>query len=408
MDSALPSMAEPPNRILRPLEEDDEPAVRLQNVVPHRFLQDLDGWLEFNGLRSAEDVLDQGETASTQEERLRVSEEDQYVKSIHNAAFLDSIEQEAHDRNEKKLFFSRWRGRTMDIHTAEKDCIYNVPLDRMAQMCETVYVMARNKFRNVDGSNGKCAVAIDWNYSFHLSLKSYSKSSVQEFVNVVLSHSSCDSALKEKEENKVFTGENTAWVATAVDQISNDALLDCCRIAHYLMAEPVVNAITNVLLDSIDTENCFVICQLADELSLSSTLMERALIHMMDTIGEVNIGKAEESGWDDTGVWSKEWKERILLLKRALESSSMQHRRLYFSSIEEYLSIFAERVQYYKERLAEAKECHRMSHPRNIGSCGWLDAQRKIERQEQRVRTLEMALAEQKGLFRASKFFRRG
>jgi hypothetical protein len=399
-------MAEPPNHILRPADEDDDPAVRFRNVVPHRFLQDLDGWLEFNGLRSAEDVLDHGENASTQEDRLRVSEEDQYVQSIHNAAFRDAIEQESQEHNEKQSFIARCRGRTMDIHTAEKHCICNVPLDRMAQMCDTVYVMARNRFRTVNDSNGRCAIVMDGN-AFHISLISYSKSSVQEFVNVVLSsHSPGNRSLKEKEGN-ASTGDITAWVATAVDGISSDALFDCCRIAHYLMAEPVVNAISNLLLDSIDTENCFVICQLADELSLSSTLMERALVHMMDTIGEVDIGKAEDSGWDDTDVWSKEWKERILLLKRALESSSMHHRRLYFSSIEEYLSIFAERVQYYKECLAEAKECQSMSHPRNIGSYGWLDAQRKIELQEQRVRTLEMALKEQKGLFRASKFSRR-
>ena len=384
-------------------EFDNEPVVpQLPNPVPqNRFLQDLDGWLESHGLRSAEDVPDFGETASTTEERRRVKEEVQYVQSVHNVAFRDSIEQEAHERIERRAFISALHGRTMDIHTSENDCIRNIPLDRMAQMCDTIYVMAKNKSWHTNELSGGHAARDD--RSFHLSLKSYAKSSVQEFVNVVLSYVPSDTPCSDEEYGPA--GSIPTWVATAADRISNDALFDCCHIAHYLMAESIVNAITYVFFRSIDTENCFMIYQLADELSLSSALKERALVHMMDTIGDVD---RNNNAWEeDTYVWSKEWKERILLLKRAMESSSCHHRRLYFSSIEEYLSIFAERVQYYQERLAEAKECQRMSHPRSVGSHGWLDAQRKIEQQEQRVRTLEMALAEQKKLFRASKFCRR-
>ena len=70
--------------------------------------------------------------------------------------------------------------------------------------------------------------------------------------------------------------------------------------------------------------------------------------------------------------------------------------RLYFGSLEEYIAIFAEQVQYFRERLAEAKEQHQETLPE---SRAWCDAKAKIDRQETRVRTLEIALQEHKKLF---------
>jgi hypothetical protein len=100
--------------------------------------------------------------------------------------------------------------------------------------------------------------------------------------------------------------------------------------------------------------------------------------------------------------------------------------RLFFSSVEEYIAIFAERVQYYRERLAAAKEqadelLMLLDPPRRragpmVGrfvstapsdrlggrlppSDRYLDDLRaKIKRQEARVRTLEIALQEHKNL----------
>jgi len=139
---------------------------------------------------------------------------------------------------------------------------------------------------------------------------------------------------------------------------------------------------------SINTSNCLSLCQLADQLSLP-VLFERSLAHMMETIGDLE--RAET--WDDL---TPELRDRIATIKTAIESSVNSQSRLYFGSLEEYIAIFAERVQYFKERLAEAKE---QQEEATQGTPAWLDAQTKIERQEKRVRTLEIALREQKKLF---------
>jgi hypothetical protein len=58
--------------------------------------------------------------------------------------------------------------------------------------------------------------------------------------------------------------------------------------------------------------------------------------------------------------------------------------------------MFAERVQYYRERLQEARD--QLAHI-DIGTHSWMDTKAKIENQESRVRTLETVYAEQKKVF---------
>lgn len=200
------------------------------------------------------------------------------------------------------------------------------------------------------------------------SLESFPTSSVQEFVDVVVDDSK--SAMN----------------------ISSDALVDCCLIARYVCAETMLDEIAEILIASIDTTNCLSLCQLADELNLN-ILFERSLAHMMDSIGDLVNSEA----YDDL---TPDLRERIATIKKAIESSIHSQSRLYFSSLDEYISIFAERVQYYRERLAEAKE---QQQQQQSGTPVWIDAQTKIERQERRVRTLEIALSEQKSLFRSTR-----
>jgi hypothetical protein len=98
-----------------------------------------------------------------------------------------------------------------------------------------------------------------------------------------------------------------------------------------------------------------------------------------------------------------ELRDRIVAIKGAFETSINTQSRLFFSSLDEYIAIFAERVQYYKERLADAKEQQQRVLP---GTRMWLDVDCKIRKQEQRVRTLEIALSEQKKLFKQTTFVR--
>jgi hypothetical protein len=367
------------------------------------LVQDLDGWLESNGLRSADDYHTDVNTVtrSIQEECIRVVEEDRYVQTIHKIAFRDSIEKEQHELEEKNQLIRSWQNSTLDIRTADNDHILNVPLDKMAQLCDTIYIMAKSKVWN---QNSKSTTTdVESTTGIHISLELFPKSSVQEFVNIVLFHRSTETTAADVEEGSVATR-----IAAAVDQVSDDTVLvDCCRIAHFLMAESIVNAITKVFIRSIDTNNCFILCQLADELNLSSTLFEKTLIHMIDTLGKYDSANNDDVIWDKNDVLNTELKDRILVMKRAIETSlhhtNRKSRRVYFASIDEYISIFAERVQYYRERLAEAKESQLQNSERvTFRTTAWIDTQTKIEKQEQRLRTLETALAEQKRLFRGS------
>jgi hypothetical protein len=390
-----------------PYEMSDHHSNNRDHHNPNNLLlvQDLDGWLESNGLRSADDYPDAVNTVTTlsiQEECSRVVEEDRYVQSIHKIAFRDSIEKEQHELEEKNQLIRSWQNSTLDIRTADNDHILNVPLDKMAQLCDTIYIMAKSKVWN---QSSKSATSnTESTTGIHISLELYPKSSVQEFVNIVLFHTSTETtAAADVEEGSVGTR-----IAAAVDQVSDDTVLvDCCRIAHFLMAESIVNAITKVFIRSIDTNNCFIICQLADELNLSSTLFEQTLIYMIDTLGKYDSANNDDVSWDKNDVLNTELKERILVMKRAIETSlhhtNRKSRRVYFASIDEYISIFAERVQYYRERLAEAKESQLQNSKRvTFRTAAWIDTQTKIEKQEQRLRTLETALAEQKRLFRGS------
>jgi hypothetical protein len=112
---------------------------------------------------------------------------------------------------------------------------------------------------------------------------------------------------------------------------------------------------------------------------------------------------------EDHEIWgdlTPELQANITAIKSLLQSSN--RRQIFFSSFTEYLAMFAEQVDYYRERLTEAKlqqdqhaaACHDDYSTTCSSSRGWGYAQEKIDRQSDRVRTLQMVLAEQKKLFR--------
>ena len=128
--------------------------------------------------------------------------------------------------------------------------------------------------------------------------------------------------------------------------------------------------------------------QLADQLQLPQ-LFEAALKHMMQSVHNLEEGEC----WDHL---TPELRERIGAIQSAIKSSIHDQRSaLYFGSLQEYLAIFAERVHYYKERLAEAME----QQAEKEQSPSWYDTQQKIERQRTRLHTLQVAFKEQKKLF---------
>ena len=323
-----------------------------------RRLLDLEGWLQFNGLRGPEeDQPDQG-ASHAREERARLDEESRYTSRIHRQVFGDTDAEEEIKQKQRQEFLAAMNGSEIDLRMAGGEVREGLPLRRLAEQCEYIYTLA-DAWDNFATEDNKRKMSF--------SLDAYPRDSVQELVSVLL------------DDGK-----------TARD-ISSAALVDCCEMAHFLCADHLLKEITEILVASVDTSNCLSFCQLADKLSLTA-LFERSLAHMMETIGEL---ESSEEVWDDL---TPELHERIAAIKTAIESSvnDSSQSRVYFASLDEYLAIFAERVQYFRERLAEAKEQQEQS---THGTPAWYDAQKKIERQEQRVRTLEIALREQKKLF---------
>lgn len=339
-------------------DENNHLRANVNNAVPeNRYIQDLDGWLQFNGLRApaahAEEKLD------LQEERRRFQESDSYQASIHHRIFAETDHQREEQHRQRMKRLESWEAVRMDFLTADGGVIADVQLRPLAESCDTVFCLAAS--RESFSSTGD-----DETSNLTLSLERFPKSSVIDFIDVCFERRTCS-------------------------EISSESIVDCCQIAHYVQNTRVLQETVNILMESIDTANCLPMSQLADQLNLP-LLFERSLSHMINTIGDLEANDA----WGDL---TPELQERILTIKGAIQSSlhSSSSRRLYFSSLDEYLAIFAERVQYYRERLAEARDQQLETAP---NSPGWRYAQQKIDHQEERVKTLENALQEQKKLFR--------
>jgi hypothetical protein len=336
-------------RILENMERESQAVVAEEAELP--LIQDFEEWLRNNALRDSSESQQRSEL-NRNEESNQFQEQLQYQQEVHKAIFSDREAQERQKQAEKQKQIDSWSN--VHIHVVTADCIIpDVSLKPMAKSCDVVFALASS--RDLFASKE----------TMQLSLERFQEVSVREFVSLVVG-------------------------AKKLHDIAADAVVDCCQIAHYLQNAAIVDCTVDILLQSIDTANCMSLCQLADQLELP-TLFERSLSFMMNSLGDLEANGA----WDDLTV---ELKERIGSIQSAIQSSiHSQHSRLYFSSLHEYLAIFAETVQYNQERLAEAKEQHGHTTSR---SGAWKDTQDKIERQERRVQTLEAVLKEQKKLFK--------
>lgn len=315
----------------------------------HR-IQDFDDWLSRNALRAPSEATQRSELLRN-EETQSFQEHSRYQEELHTQIFANQEEEEQNRQQERQTLIASWSAVHIEVLTSDGVLPQQVPLKPLAESCDFVFAMAssRDQFSSQD-------------QKLQVSLDRFSSESVGEFLSVV-------------------NGDKTLP--------SDNAVVDCCQIAHYLQNTVILQATVDILIQSIDSANCMSLCQLADQLNLP-TLFERSLSYMMQSLGDL----------ETTGAWEDlpdELKETIGSIQTAIQSSiHSQRSRLYFSSLREYLSIFAETVQYNRERLAEAKEQHGQTTHRGGA---WQDTQNKIERQERRVRTLEAVMKEQKKLF---------
>ena len=481
--------------------------VQQQPLIPeHMRVEDQDAWLRRYGLPSGGTGIgggDDGEgqqqeqqlcTLDQQEAQERVEQSQQYQDSILSRFFAndDAQEQERTIQKQQQLQ-SLQDGQIIFVMNQGHDVIGPFPLIPFAESCDTIFVLATTSPLLQQGMNdGSIYSSMDnkqeqeeqkqqkqqdqnliknKNHKLvYCHLSDYSKQDVANF---------CDCVLGIQQVEDLDDGSSDDDDDNNDDNNNKDknCIVVCCCLADYLQHDVLRQATERILRNSIDTSNCLSLCQLADQLNMP-TLFELSLRHMMQTLGSTTIttdknNKNNNNGedkdkekqekedsndnddnnnnnnnnWQD--VMTPELRKRIVMIQTAIQSSvhDSQHCKLYFHSLQEYISLFAERVQYFRERLAEAQEQfdiqtqqyydnnkknnknnnhsslhhrqdgtgtgynnHYYSHnsqPYNNnkndlipGSQLWLDMKQKIDKQKQRVQTLSAVLTEQKKLLR--------
>ena len=337
----------------------------------HR-LESLEQWLEVHGLPAPVDE----ERWERVQDRQRVAEAQAYQKAIHRQVFGSDDDDDDDDGNDyydkndpaqqaKQAQLQAWRDAQCGLTVTCSDQVVLPPLDLvpLAASCDFIYALAASwrhfqQASNDDEDEEHSTVVVQ------LNLPEFAAHHVQLFVDIVNQTQSL---------HQVPSGSD---------------IVEVCKLAHFLQNTQLLQETEQILLHSIDTANCLALTQLADSLHLPR-LFEASLAHMMQSVHDLEQGEC----WDH---FTPELRNRIAAIRSAIQSSIHDQRSvLYFASLQEYLAIFAERVHYYKERLAEAMEQQASRDP----SPAWWDAQRKIERQRTRLHTLQTAFAEQKKLF---------
>lgn len=322
----------------------------LPNQRQFLAIQDEAEWLRRYGL-NGEPHYGADSYANQQEAKHRVQAQEDYQAHIHAKLFEG---QTPADRR-RNTQLDNWSNQVVKIVAASGQPI-ECNLKYLAACSDTVFTMAE----------ARPHFETDETQPLLLSLTEYSHDGVLHFLNLLNQYSKSDVSFRPKEH----------------------LIVECCQIACYLQCNALLDdVLVPLLVQSVDSANCLSLCQLADQLNLPA-LLEASVNHMIQRLGSV----------EDHEIWADltpELQDRIQAIQHILQSTN--RRQLFFSSFDEYLALFAEQVDYYKERLEDA--IHQQSqHPEH--SPGWIYAQTKIDQQRERVRILKLVLQEHKRLFR--------
>jgi hypothetical protein len=376
----------------RPGVEDDENNINIDININHNInnssldvlqIQDEAEWFRRYGLSGAPHYGDES-YANQQEAKRRVQDQFSYQEKVHEQIFKESAQRDNDQQCQRQTKLDEWKSDTITLlvtidegGTATIEC--NVKA--LASHSDTVFAMALSR----ELYSSMNSTSTTEHPPLSLSLENYSKQTVEAFLQLVV-----------RVDTTTTTNGNTAaddsitTIITEELSIHPEYIVDCCRIAHYLQCTQLLDSIVQILQASVDSANCMSICQLADQLHLPA-LLEASLGHMMRSLG----GLIEDhSIWGDL---TPELQGQITGIQSILQSSN--RRQLFFSSFTEYLAMFAEQVEYYRERLTEAK-MQQEQHKHLTSPAAYDYAQEKLDRQTERVRILQLVFAEQKKLFR--------
>jgi len=430
------------------------PQPQQENVAAPPFafpqIQDIDGWLQFNGLRSADEYPATEEPAAfgsflsalnRSEAQAKYAEEERYQNQVHTSIFKEALQAEQQKCEEVKLALEQWKEEGMEI-TAKDHKVFRVPLSKLAAECDTVYALASSRrymprlscnSRSDPSSTAPSSTTAS--SSSHPELNGSGDISAEKNQQMNTNNHQADQSNANKTSHNNSSNISNNMVQLSLEEYSSAAVqeflalalylkpladiqeefvVDCCHMAHFLQCQRVLDSTTQILLRHVDSDNCLSLCQMADQLELPD-LFERALFHMLKSLDHLESHETYED-------FSPELKDRIADIRAVFTNHRMEKtstkdnltnnnmavdnndpqsgapssnhhnkKQLYFTSLDEYIAIFAENVQYHRERLEEAKEQNSADYSSY--------AQTKIEKQELRVLTLETMLAEQKRLF---------
>mmetsp|Transcript_27420 Transcript_27420/g.41073 ORF Transcript_27420/g.41073 Transcript_27420/m.41073 type:complete len:416 (-) Transcript_27420:159-1406(-) len=339
----------------------------------------------------------------------RQAQVDAYQHALHTSIF--GLDENDDERRKKKVeLLDKLDGLILTVLLAssaaaadggdEDDAVkqqqqQSVPLAPFAKSCDTVYGLAINTV-NPHFTNKNSATEEKEESCIQLDLTQFHPSAVMEFLSIITT---------------TYTTTNTnATLSTIIEKVvSDEQIVECCRIAHFLQCNYLVQELATIMESSIDSTNCLSICHFADQLNLHS-LFEKSLSHMLSTMENMQ----NHDLWVD---FPKELQSRILTMRNAIQSSIIgkgQRAKVFFSSSDEFLAIFSDNIREQRERLREAKrrqeeviqervarESRGFLRSRGDGVRGGSvrDAEIKIEKQERRIRTLESFYEEQKKIF---------
>jgi len=179
-----------------------------------------------------------------------------------------------------------------------------------------------------------------------------------------------------------------------------DLVIELLELARFVGCSKATEQLSDFVASNIDADNVASICQLADRLNLPS-LFEESLSFIMKKLEDVRTHPFYSEMTNDL-------QRRLSAMQSMVKSSIIgpgQRSNLFFSSSDEFLSIFSDSLRDQRERLWEAKRRNdEVYHQRKWRGPGSLDsvnyAEGKIEKQEERLKTLEVFLAEQKKIFK--------
>ena len=304
----------------------------------------------------------------------------------------------------------------------------------------------------------------DKDHIMKLSLIEFDSTAVIQFIDVVVSLFYYNTTLDSSETDSDTKSPHRASRKRRIDadkkqnsqtqhllhlmennKISEHNIAECLRISHYLQCSILLDFLASVLEASIDSQNCMSICWLADLYNLKS-LFEASVNHVVGRLDALQ-GKSNDDDVDDGSIsedermqqeiWDSlphELRSRILTMRNVMRSSVIGRGSkvsgVFFSNGDEFLAIFKETLWDLRERLAEARERRlevirereaEWETRRQRRGGRWSDfsddaksafvysgdveyALSKIQKQEQRIRTLESFYEEQKLIFSGSDF----